>query len=595
MAIKKLCPKRTPIVGLLASVGLIGLFLAGCGKEDDSPSPQLGVVVAAWEGGQLTLGECLHTFREIYSLNDVNPHAVEEFVRQSGHEWASEKILYQRALDKQLDRDPIYLDRIRPLREDYSLNLLIRREVDESIRLSEKEVRRFYGEHEDEFMVPGSYTYYRIFFSNQVHGPEKAEARARECWQRLDRGENFNELLGEYSDTAESRKNQLWGPFRPGERPAEIEQVILETPVHTHSPIVETPPSGYMIFYPERKTETILKTFEESKAEAYQRLYKRTREERLEVFLEELAASYQVSPHPELFDEPEVTNERILLEIDPGALKVTWGEFIQYADAKGQKSRAERLELFEQFAKRKLLLNHVKQTDFTDTDYFKDRFRPIEKRVLSDYFLELTVDAEVNPTEEEVFQYYQDHPDEFRTPAIIEAWHITKAVSYPLDPSERDKMTAERETYGQLLQIRSFIADQGHSFLTWAHRFSDSPDGGYLGFVPMLSMPPEWVSVAARLEEGEISMPFRMKDTFEMILRGKLEESGIKKFEVARDEAYDKCRQNQIGVARAEHIQEVLDAANYEFSLQPVLDMILRLFALEKEPPRYFLDPFKAT
>ncbi len=569
------------------------LLSGGCGKEDDSPSPQLQTVVAAWQGGHLTLGECLHTFREIYSLNDVNPQDMEEFIRQSGHEWSSEKILYERALDKKLDRDPLYLDRIRPLKEDHSLNLLIRREVDEPIRINDKEIRRYYREHEDEFLVPGAYSYYRIFFSNEKHGPEAAENRAKECWQRLERGENFNELLGEYSDTAQAKKNQLWGPFRPGERPAEIEQVILETPVHGHSPIVETPPSGYMIFYPDRKTETITKSFDESRAEAYQRLYKRIREERLEVFLEELASSYQVTPHPELFDEDEVSSEQILLEIDPGNMRVSWGDFSQYGESRGAKSRAERMELFEQFAKRKLLLNHVQETEFTESDYFKTRFRPIERRVLSDYFLELTIDGEINPTDEEVYQFYEENPEEFRRPARVEAWHIVKAIDYPIDASERDRVNAEKEPYGQLLQIRMLVAEQGHSFLTWAHRFTDSPEGGYMGFVPMLSMPPEWSSVVGRLEEGEISMPFRVKDAFEMVLRGKLEESGILKFELSREKAYEKCRQVQIGKARADHIQEILDSVGYEFDLKPVLSMVNRLFALEKEPPRYFLDPYK--
>lgn len=572
---------------------VVGLAFVGCSREDDSPSPQLQHVVAVWEGGKLTIGDCLHTFRELYNLNEVDPSQLEPFVRQVGHEWTSEKILYDRAREKQIDRDPVYLNRIRPTREDYSLNLLIRREVDEKIRIADADVRRYYREHEDEFRVPGTYTYYRIFFSNQAHGPEGAEARAKECWQRLEAGENYHELLGEYSDTAGERKNQLWGPFRPGERPAEIEQVILETPVNSHSPVVETPPSGYMIFYPERKTEAVLRPYEDSKYQAHQLLYKRLREERLEVFLEELAASYRVAPHTDLFEESEVPSEKILLEIEPGGMRVSWGEFIQYADARGAKSRAERMELFEQFAKRKLLLNHVQQVKFTDTEYFQTRFRPVERRVLSNYFLEITIDVDINPTEEEVFQFYEENRESFRQPAMVEAWHLGKGIEYPADASERDRVNAEKETYSQLLQIRTLIAEQGHSFTTWAHRFTDYEDGGYLGMVPLLDMPPEWASVVARLEEGEISQPIRIKDTFELVLRGKLEESGILRYELAREKAYEKCREVQIGKARAEHIDTLLESVNYQFDLNPLVDLMRRLFQIEKEPPRYFLDPFK--
>ncbi|MCA9415497.1 MAG: peptidyl-prolyl cis-trans isomerase [Candidatus Omnitrophica bacterium] len=579
--------------GIAPILILSGLLWSGCSKEEESPSPELQGIVASWDGGYLTVADCLHTFRELYTLNDVNPQKLEEFVLQAGHEWSSEKILYERALERQLDRDPVYLDRIRPLREEYSMNLLIRHEVDEPIRLTEKEVRRFYNEHKDEFMVPGSYSYYRIFFSNEKHGPEEAQKRAKECWQKLERGGNFNELLDEYTDTDSRKKYQLWGPFRPGDRPAEIEQVILETPVKTHSPVVETPPSGYMIFYPERKKETETKSFEDSKRTAYQQLFKRTREERLEAFLEELAASYQVTPHPELFDEEDVDNEKILLKIEPGNMTVSWGEFVKYAEARGAKSRAERLELFEHFGKRKLLLNHVHQLDFTDTQYFKDRFRPVERRVLSDYFMELTIDAEITPTEEEVYQFYEENLEAFRRPAMVEAWHITKAINYPMNASEQDKLNAESETYNQLMAIRTLIAEQGHSFITWAHRFSDNPDGGYLGYVSMLDMPPEWSSVVARLEDGEISQPFRVEDSFEMVLRGKLDESGVLKYELAQEKAYDLCRKSQIAKARAAHIEEILSQANYKFDYKPLADLILRLFKLDSEPPKYYLDPYK--
>lgn len=295
----------------------------------------------------------------------------------------------------------------------------------------------------------------------------------------------------------------------------------------------------------------------------------------------------------ESFDSAEVKPDAILLEINPGGVVHSWGEFQAFTEARKQNTLKEKEDTLELFTRRKLLLNHAKQIKYEDLDYFRKRFRPVESRVLSDFFMELMVDSKVSLTEEEIQKYYDQNSEEFRRPSRIEAWHLAKKIRYPVNASEKDQAAEEQKIYSWLLQIRNRIAEQGESFVTWAFKFSDYEDGGYMGLQPMLALPPQWISVVATLEEGEISMPIRIRDTFELVLRGGMEEAGVLKLEAARDKVTAKAKEKKIAEARRIYIESLLAEVGVTYNIQPAVDLIVRLLDREKRPPQYWLDPYQ--
>lgn len=569
------------------------LVWLGCSPPNrDTPSPQLQTVVASWDGGQLTLGEWLHSFRELESLDTYKSQKVGEAVLQLCHEWVSEKVLADRAKEAGLHREPKMVDKLAELREDRLVTLYLRQNVDEKIVVKKADLKAYYEQNQDSFKSPATYTYYRIFFSNQKHGKQEAERRARDCWSMIEKGANFHDMLGQFSDTPEPQKNQLHGPFTAGELPAEVEKVILDTPVRHHSAVVERS-EGYVIFYPEKKTEAVVRPYNSVEETIYQELFAKEQSIRVEELLKKLQSSFQISLHKELFDAAEVKPDAILLEINPGGVTSTWAEFQAFTEARKQYKRNEKEDSLELFTRRKLLLTHVKQIKYAESDYFYKRFRPLEARVLSDYFMEIKVDSDIDVTEEEIEQYYDQNPDEFRRPSRIEAWHLAKKIRYPLNASEMDRAAEEQKVYSWLLQIRQRIAEQGESFVTWASKFTDYEDGGYLGWQPMLALPPQWVSVVAGLEEGEISMPIRIKDTFELVLRGGLEDAGVMKLEVIRDKVMARAKEKKIAEARRKYIESLLLEVGVNYNIQPTADLIIRLMERAKYPPQYWLDPYQ--
>jgi parvulin-like peptidyl-prolyl isomerase len=531
-------------------------------------------------------------FRELHEVDDLKTAGSEPQLKQFLNEWVSEKILYERAKDSGLDRDPKYIEKIRPIKENWLVKLLIRQNVDEKIAIKRKDMDRYYEEHQEQFMSPATYSYYRIFFSNDVHGRETAEARAKECWGALDKGANFHDLVDDFSDTPTDRRYLLYGPFRAGENAAEIEEVIMQTQVHRHSPVVILP-NGYMILYPDSKAEAVAKPFESAKQTIIQDLFDQRRAALLGDFLKDIGAQYKVEPNRELLDQTGVDDGKTILVINPGGTYCTWGEFQEFVKNRKAESRSEIDAAFEEFAKQMLLLHHAKHTDFEKATYFHSRYRTAEMRVLSDYLLELTVDPEVEPTDDEVAAFYEENRAAFRRPARMEAWHLVRTIPIPVNASDLDRVNATQQTFNQVLQVREFIAEEGGSFVTMADRFTEYEDGGYLGFVPLMAMPPEWVSVVAPLEEGEISQPIKVKDTFELVMRGKYEEPGVVKLSNVRELAHEKTREKMVAEARAEVLDRILIDMGVQMDTRPLSDLMARLAERADQPPRYWLDPYR--
>ncbi len=569
------------------------LLSLGCTpRERDAPSPQLQTVVAAWDGGKLTLGEWLHSFRELESPDSFDSQKLGDSVLQLCHEWVSEKVLTERAKEAGMHQDPKMVEKLGGLREDRLITLFLREMVDEHIVVKKADLKTFYEENQDRFKSPATYSYYRIFFSNQKDGKEEAKRRAQECWSMIDKGANFHEMLAQFSDTPEPEKNQIHGPFSAGELPTEIEKVMLDTPLRHQSAVLERS-GGYVILYPETKTEPVVRDYNSVEKVLYEELFTKEQTTRVEALLKELQGKYQVTLHKELFDEAEVKPDALLLEINPGGVLHTWGEFQNFAKARQETGSKEKEDPLELFARRMLLLNHTKQIKFADTEYFRKRFRPLEARVLSDFFIESMVDSKVSLTEEEIQEYYEKNPDEFRRPARIETWHLTKKLRFPVNASEKDRTTEEQKVFSWLMQIRQRIAEQGESFVTWASRFTDYEDGGYLGWQSMLAMPPQWISVVATLEEGEISMPIRIKDTFELVLRGGIEDAGVLKFDVAHDKVKEQAKRKKVAEARRQYLESLLLEIGVNYNVQPAVDLVVRLLDRTNHPPQYWLDPYQ--
>lgn len=140
---------------------------------------------------------------------------------------------------------------------------IIRRQIerqimaDEYVRNSLKErgktvslgdVRRYYDDHPDEYVRPEAVAWQHIFISAaRFPTPEAAHAHAEKVRAEAAAGADFVALCKAHDHGIASNQNAMGVGLKRGEiQPAELEPVVLATPLNGVGPVVATP-TGYHI------------------------------------------------------------------------------------------------------------------------------------------------------------------------------------------------------------------------------------------------------------------------------------------------------------------------------------------------------------
>lgn len=168
------------------------------------------------------------------------------------------------------DKQPDYREKLSYLVDDFLAQEYLAKVVLADIKVSEDEMKKYYQEHEKDFLLTESVRARHIFIqlSAKVSDEEKAAARkkAEELLARLKKGEDFAKVALESSDDADTAKNggEL-GLLTPGRTNSEeFEKAAFALKSGETSEIVQSP-FGFHIIKADEKTEKRIATFAESK------------------------------------------------------------------------------------------------------------------------------------------------------------------------------------------------------------------------------------------------------------------------------------------------------------------------------------------
>lgn len=161
-------------------------------------------------------------------------------------------------------------------------------------------------------------------------------------------------------------------------------------------------------------------------------------------------------------------------------------------------------------------------------------------------------------TEPAAQAFYNEHAEQFSRPAVYHVSHLL--IGVPEDaPDEEVARARER-----LAALRADIA-QGASFAELASRHSDCPskaDGGDLGPLPQGRLPPEFETVALRLEGGQISEPVRTPSGWHLIRGGSVVPGGRLPFAEVRETILAGLRDARREAQRADLIRRLREQAH---------------------------------
>lgn len=185
--------------------------LSGCARQ----TPK-GKVLASYDGGAVTEAEFMKAVRSMPEhMRTVAQEKKEEFLES----FVTERLLLQEAESKGLQHQAEVEDLVRQARNRILVSKLIEQEVDKKITVTDADIKTYYDNHTDEFIVP-----YRLRAS---HILLRDRAEAESILSRIKAGELFEELAKKYSMDPTASKGGDLGYVSKGQLIPEIEEALF--------------------------------------------------------------------------------------------------------------------------------------------------------------------------------------------------------------------------------------------------------------------------------------------------------------------------------------------------------------------------------
>ena len=204
-----------------------------------------------------------------------------------------------------------------------------------------------------------------------------------------------------------------------------------------------------------------------------------------------------------------------------------------------------------------------------------DRREPSVKSARREVLMEAVEEQYVAPrtaiTDEQLRQYYDEHPEEFGHPEQIRLRHIFKRVPRDATEAERQRVRAEMETLLQQIRDGAYLGD-----LARDHSDSETaPLNGLIGRLSRGDLDPSIEEVVWALDEGEVSEIIPTAVGFHIFLLENHLEPYHMEYEEAGGRLVRKLEQRQRTQVLADMLVELLVES----------DAIYRPELLEADPP----------
>jgi peptidyl-prolyl cis-trans isomerase SurA len=165
---------------------------------------------------------------------------------------------------------------------------IINQQVRSSLMVSEEEMRRFYEQHRERFLLPSEVRISQIFIAL---GPNTEMLQVREKAQRiyalLKQGERFEELASQYSEGPEGRRGGNLGFMRVADILPQLQKAIQAlTPGQTSEPIAS--PVGMHIIRLDEQKAAQYRPFEEVREDIRNAVFQIKSEDAYQAWIKDL-------------------------------------------------------------------------------------------------------------------------------------------------------------------------------------------------------------------------------------------------------------------------------------------------------------------
>jgi peptidyl-prolyl cis-trans isomerase SurA len=208
-----------------------------------------------------------------YALGDQQFATIVENIRKSNN--LEDEARFKEALKQ----EGLTMDDLRRNLERQMLMQQVQRvEIMDKISISDEEARAYYDQHRTEFTSPTEITLREILIEVptsdrgvNVAQDDAARATAEDVRKRLVDGEPFARLAGEFSAASSKANGGLIGPVHSDELAPQLRDLLASMNVGDLTSVLRTQ-RGYQILKLESRTDSKVKSFEESRGEIANRI-----------------------------------------------------------------------------------------------------------------------------------------------------------------------------------------------------------------------------------------------------------------------------------------------------------------------------------
>ncbi|MBT0664479.1 peptidylprolyl isomerase [Geobacter pelophilus] len=275
-------------VRLLVLIASFGVWSAGIVHAEDL-NPVVGkagdYVLREADLDRLLDNLSLETQKAVRS----NPEQRTAFVKQL----LLTKATAAKARKDGFDRKPDFKELVSNVIDNYLAQEYLSKVVTANITVTDEELKKYYSEHEKEFLIPEAAKVRHIFIASTKDAAAdlkaKGKAKAEGILQQISKGDDFAKLAKEQSEDADSAaKGGDLGYISAGKTNSpEFEKAIFALKAGEPAQLIETS-FGYHIVKIDERKEQRTATFDEAKEYMQGQIKEQIKQEKAQEFLETL-------------------------------------------------------------------------------------------------------------------------------------------------------------------------------------------------------------------------------------------------------------------------------------------------------------------
>lgn len=214
--------------------------------------------------------------KQYFGGEELNKDVVNELVYQA--------LLYEDAMENGMDKEDEFIQVVEKTKESmlktYALGKLLA-----TAEVKDEDIKRFYEDNKDAFKQAES--------ADASHILVEEEDKAREIYEKIKNGGDFEELAKEFSTCPSKEKGGDLGTFTRGQMVKEFEDAVFENEVGTITEPVKTQ-FGYHIIKINKKNPARELSFDEVKDKIVEQVRRQKEQEIYNKKITELKDKYEV-------------------------------------------------------------------------------------------------------------------------------------------------------------------------------------------------------------------------------------------------------------------------------------------------------------